>query len=625
MTTILFLAEWALRSSVLILMGALLLRMLGVKDASIRLAAWIAVLCGSLAIPGLNILLPSVMPNVVPRIPLAVMQTAARQAEATRVVQDDDLGSGGRRQDRLSHQHVQISAAVSQPGGAVGSKPFDWARAAVGIYMLVAVALLLRLCLGLAMSRRLLGNSRATGRRTAGIEIRESDTVTAPVALGMVRSVIVLPGDWREWDGAKLEAVLAHECSHVRRKDPAVQLLSAIHRALLWHSPLSWFLHRRIVRVAEEASDDAAVSAMRDRASYAEVLLEFMQRGVRGGNWQGVAMARYGRPDERIHRILEGTGFSRGVPRWSLAAILTLGLPLVYLAASARTQVAGVAPVAASKAETAPFSHGSATKTPEAAVEQVTGATSEPPKSVAATAQAAAVDAQAASAAGPAQAAATAQAASAAAKGPHHGIRHYMVVSGSSMSGSWDSDDRMDEERLREKFGSKFAWFRQGGNDYIVTDAGVLAELEQAMEPQKEVNRMQHGVNDQQAEVNKHQAGVNRAQGDVNAIQASVNRRQHLINELQAAKGDDDLIRKLEATLAELKAQKGEPNDQEAANRAQAKVNQLQARVNEEQGKVNEQQHKVNEEQRRVSARVDGRVEEILDSAVRRRLVQQMP
>ena len=33
MTTILFLADWALRSSVLILAGALLLRVLRVKDA----------------------------------------------------------------------------------------------------------------------------------------------------------------------------------------------------------------------------------------------------------------------------------------------------------------------------------------------------------------------------------------------------------------------------------------------------------------------------------------------------------------------------------------------------------------------------------------------------------------
>ena len=90
-----------------------------------------------------------------------------------------------------------------------------------------------------------------------------------------------------------------------------MQLISAIHRALLWHSPMSWFLHRRIVRVAEEASDDAAVAVTRDRALYAEVLLEFIQRGsgqrgLRRANGLSVPMARYGRPDQRIQRILDG-------------------------------------------------------------------------------------------------------------------------------------------------------------------------------------------------------------------------------------------------------------------------------------------------------------------------------
>jgi RND family efflux transporter MFP subunit len=129
-----------------------------------------------------------------------------------------------------------------------------------------------------------------------------------------------------------------------------VQLLSAIHRALLWHSPLSWFLHRRIVRVAEEASDDAAVAVTRDRALYAEVLLDFMRRSggarVRRASWQGVPMARYGRADERIQRVLDGTALSRGVTRWSVAAILALGSPLAYLVAAAQPQSAAQAQAA---------------------------------------------------------------------------------------------------------------------------------------------------------------------------------------------------------------------------------------------------------------------------------------
>jgi hypothetical protein len=173
---------------------------------------------------------------------------------------------------------------------------------------------------------------------TERIEIRESDRIAAPVTLGIWRPAILLPADWREWNAAKLDAVLAHERSHVKRYDPAVQLLSALHRALLWHSPLSWFLHKRIVRVAEEASDDAALAVTSDRPFYAEVLLEFMQRRRRRASWVGVPMARYGRPDQRIHRILDGTALSRGVTRWSLAGIFVLGAPLAYLVAAANPQ-----------------------------------------------------------------------------------------------------------------------------------------------------------------------------------------------------------------------------------------------------------------------------------------------
>ena len=66
MTTIQFLAEWALRSSILILGGGVLLQALRVRDPSIRLAAWTVLLCGSLAIP--------VLAAVLPGVPLALMR-----------------------------------------------------------------------------------------------------------------------------------------------------------------------------------------------------------------------------------------------------------------------------------------------------------------------------------------------------------------------------------------------------------------------------------------------------------------------------------------------------------------------------------------------------------------------
>jgi hypothetical protein len=94
------------------------------------------------------------------------------------------------------------------------------------------------------------------------------------------------------------------------------------------------------VRAAEEASDDAALAVTGDRALYAEMLLDFIQRGGRGASWQGMPMSRYGRADKRIHRILDGTVLSRGVTRWSLTTILALGLPLAYVVACAHPQSA---------------------------------------------------------------------------------------------------------------------------------------------------------------------------------------------------------------------------------------------------------------------------------------------
>ncbi len=566
MITVQFLAEWALRSSILIVCGALLLRAVAVKDPSIRLAAWIAMLCGSLTIPALTSALPPV-PLPVLRAPSGLIEGPTPAHEAA---------------------PITVRELHAEPAGV--RKVFPWSRIAAVLYVVVAAVLLLRLCAGLILSRRLLRRSRETGRAMEGIEIRESDGLASPVALGIIRSVIVLPGDWREWDDSKLTVVLAHERSHIRRRDPAVQLLSSIHRTLLWHSPMSWFLHQRIVRAAEEASDDAAVAATGDRASYAEVLLDFMRRRISSANLQGVAMARYCGADARIGRILDGTALSRGVTRASLLTILAVGSPLAYVVGAPQQPVAAVSPNTV---------QGLSASIP---IEDVATPVS-------------AVQAEATEPAAPAQATS---------KQVVRTIRRYMIVSDNSISGSWDSSDEADVKELREKFGQHFAWFWQGRNEYVVTDAGVLAELQEAMAPQEEVNRMQNEVNKQQSVVNQHQATVNQAQNSVNAIQDAVNRRQHLIDELQSAKGNDDLIRKLEAALAQLRASKGEVNDQDAANREQAKVNEMQVRVNEEQGKVNEQQHKVNEEQQRVSAKYEGRIEQILDSAERRHLAQPM-
>ena len=150
------------------------------------------------------------------------------------------------------------------------------------------------------MSQGLRRASRVTGRG-----FRESDAVGAPIAVGILKPEILLPADWSDWEPAKLDAVLAHERSHIRRRDPAIQAISAFHRAILWFTPFAWLLHSRIVRLAEQASDDAALATAPDRAFYAGMLLHFMQRSGGGHRWAGQAMARYGKVEDRIHGCLK--------------------------------------------------------------------------------------------------------------------------------------------------------------------------------------------------------------------------------------------------------------------------------------------------------------------------------
>ncbi|WP_321474950.1 M56 family metallopeptidase [uncultured Paludibaculum sp.] len=658
-----FLIEWAIRSSVLIGSGAVLLWLLRVKDPSIRLAACIAAVCGSLAMPWLGAAFPK-LPVVVmqapavatlnPTAPIHGAASGDRPAHQTH----DGVSMTGRDwshsvEGALGARHLRSGTGpgrAASPAWAAGRAMRDSAEDArspsltlwdgdggaassglaargamrdslVGLYALIAGLLLLRLGMGLLLARKLRLQSRATELTAGGAEVRESLSVTSPVTVGLARPVILLPADWRAWGPAKLDAVLAHEQSHVRRKDPAVQFLSAMHRALLWHSPLSWALHRNIVRLAEDVSDDAAVAATRDRTSYAEMLLEFMQGGVRV-NWHGAAMARYGSADARIHRILNSTILSTGLTRGAVAVICLLAVPLAYVTAAA-----------------IPSRAVRAVSNTSVAAGSVAAMASAGPSTVAEDAQGTVAQTSATSS----------SAGHARSEGAY---RRYIIVLGDTQSGSWDSSDPVNPETLRSRFGRRFAWFRQGGAEHVVTDAGVLQDIERAMEPQKKVNAQQDQVNRLQSTVNGLQGKVNAQQNDVNGVQDKVNaqqakvnaaqsmanKRQDLLNRIHDAGSRDNneaAARKLEALLKELRATP-DSSGQDEVNRLQSKVNEEQGRVNGLQGKVNAEQDKVNAEQqkvnveqgkvnevqRRVSAEFNTRIQEIFDSAIRRGLTK---
>ena len=168
--------------------------------------------------------------------------------------------------------------------------------------------------------------------------IAVSYDISAPVTFEAGDIWILLPRWWRNWDEAKLRAVLTHEMAHVRRGDAGNLLLASVTTCVFWFHPLSWFLRRRLSVLAEEACDEAVVAESVSPEQYASYLIDFA-RDVRehDGRVLGEAMAVAGRSSlkKRIERLFARHEEQRG--RRVLAGLaLAIFVPALYLAAAAR-------------------------------------------------------------------------------------------------------------------------------------------------------------------------------------------------------------------------------------------------------------------------------------------------
>lgn len=127
--------------------------------------------------------------------------------------------------------------------------------------------------------------ARAVLREMAGesrVELVESEAVSTPLLLGVVRPVIVLPVGVT--DPARLRDILDHELTHVRRHDLALKWFAALVTSLHWFNPVMLLVRREIGRCCELACDEAVMEGMDEtaRRHYGETLLELAAHAPRG-------------------------------------------------------------------------------------------------------------------------------------------------------------------------------------------------------------------------------------------------------------------------------------------------------------------------------------------------------
>jgi beta-lactamase regulating signal transducer with metallopeptidase domain len=169
---------------------------------------------------------------------------------------------------------------------------------------------------------------------TAPVPVLISSAPVEPGLIGIFRPVLMLPdGIQARLNAQELDAILAHELCHFRRRDNLTAALHMLVESLFWFHPLVWWLGRRLMNERERACDEAVLSAGHDPRAFAEAILNICRFCVQAP--QACASALSGANLRgRIEIILANQAprrLSRG-EKLGLSVAAALSLSLVILA-----------------------------------------------------------------------------------------------------------------------------------------------------------------------------------------------------------------------------------------------------------------------------------------------------
>ena len=151
-------------------------------------------------------------------------------------------------------------------------------------------------------------------------------SVQAPCALGWLRPMVLVPAAiLAELSVPQLEAILAHELAHVRRRDYLVNLLQSAAEVLLFYHPAVWWASGQVRREREHCCDDVAADACGSRLLYARAIATLEER--RAGPALALS-ATGGTLLCRVRRLVLDAPAPAGRAAWWPAGVLALSATL---------------------------------------------------------------------------------------------------------------------------------------------------------------------------------------------------------------------------------------------------------------------------------------------------------
>ena len=190
---------------------------------------------------------------------------------------------------RLVHKHFNSVDGVRPFAFAL---PPYVARGISAAYVLLLVFSCLRFGMAWRRARRLIHAAsadvpqrfiRAMQMQCEAMDCRApqvamSDVVAGPMLAGVVQPILLLPSNSDELSDEEVEAVLAHELSHLRRCDPLWHAVSSVMLLPVQFHPAAKWIASRIRQTREMACDAEAVAWMGSLSRYADALLCVAER-----------------------------------------------------------------------------------------------------------------------------------------------------------------------------------------------------------------------------------------------------------------------------------------------------------------------------------------------------------
>ncbi|HEX3600973.1 MAG TPA: M56 family metallopeptidase, partial [Lacipirellulaceae bacterium] len=181
----------------------------------------------------------------------------------------------------------------------------------------------------------LLAHLATSLRISRRVTVAVCERVAAPVLIGIVRPMILLPpAAITGWSPDEIEMVLLHELAHVRRWDNLVNLLQRCIESLLFFHPAVWFISSWVRHEREACCDALVVDRTNRPHAYAELIVALaaqLPRSVLFHPAASSAMAA-GPLRSRIRRILKLEDDPMLISGKSLAMLITSAVAATALA-----------------------------------------------------------------------------------------------------------------------------------------------------------------------------------------------------------------------------------------------------------------------------------------------------